>query len=220
MGFSSSKSFDPGDGHDADTELRNALCESMQRLEKRKRGSFGRAPPSEAQQRDDVRVLHEAYQYMQKRFVHTEKREEDEEAYLVRSVDSSAANPWAALRKEAEEEEAKRRKEKEKEERKREKEEEEKKVEEKEEDAEEDDKDKIEEGEEGQKEKEDETKEEEEKRKAVAEEDGEKEEEEKEEEEEEDDDDDDDIPSYVDSSEPDSDLDPELDGNGADVGSD
>ena len=40
----------------------------MTLLERKKKGGFaGRAPPTEQKQRDDVRILHEAYQFLSKR---------------------------------------------------------------------------------------------------------------------------------------------------------
>ena len=57
-------------GHDPKRELSEALCKQMQLLERKKKGGFGgRAPPSEQKQRDDVRILHEAYQFLSKRYV-------------------------------------------------------------------------------------------------------------------------------------------------------
>jgi len=73
LGFSSSRTLDT----DAKMELNNALSRQMELLERKKMRAAhstqvvvsGRGPSIEEKQRDEVRLLHEAYQFLSRKFI-------------------------------------------------------------------------------------------------------------------------------------------------------
>lgn len=79
MGFSSSRTLVQGDGHEPKNELNSALCRRMAELEKKKKGYMGRPPLSEEKQRNDVRILHEAYQFLSRRYLGSGRSTDDED---------------------------------------------------------------------------------------------------------------------------------------------
>jgi hypothetical protein len=66
LGFSSSRSLDPINGNDPKAVLNAALIRRMEDVEKRKRGQVH--VPAEDRPKDDVRILHEAYQFLAKKY--------------------------------------------------------------------------------------------------------------------------------------------------------
>lgn len=100
MGFSSSRVLDPSAGHNPKTELSSALTKRMQEIETRRHQSGKRVgmnrnieksgPGAEQKQRDDARILHEAYQFLSRRYLSSgSSREED--------ADANAISPMAML---------------------------------------------------------------------------------------------------------------------------
>ena len=111
MGFQSSRVLDSYAGHDPRAELSGALCKRMAELDARKNGQPEPADPRRARRRpqpgfasqkaggggdgkkhgDEVRMLHEAYQFLSRRYLVASKGEEDEEA------GSAGISPLAAM---------------------------------------------------------------------------------------------------------------------------
>ena len=54
----------------------------MKMLDRRRQGNIpgARAPPDETQQREDVRRVHEAYQFLSKKYLSRKKKKEDDSA--------------------------------------------------------------------------------------------------------------------------------------------
>ena len=76
MGFSTSRTLDPSGGHDARNELNAALSRRMNELEKKKRLSIQKDKGATADKiRDDVRTLHEAYQFLSRKYIREQARE-------------------------------------------------------------------------------------------------------------------------------------------------
>ena len=87
MGFSTSRTLDPSGGHDARVELNAALSRKMADIEKRKRAANKKDQTKvEDKLRDEIRTLHEAYQFLSRKYMKlAEQRqnvelEEEEEA--------------------------------------------------------------------------------------------------------------------------------------------
>ena len=86
MGFSTSRTLDPSGGHDAKVELNAALSRKMADIEKRKRAATKKEQTKvEDKLRDEIRTLHEAYQFLSKKYIRLQEikrnmEEEDEEA--------------------------------------------------------------------------------------------------------------------------------------------
>ena len=70
MGFSTSRTLDPSGGHDAKVELNAALSRKMADIEKRKRAANKKEQTKvEDKLRDEIRTLHEAYQFLSKKYI-------------------------------------------------------------------------------------------------------------------------------------------------------
>ena len=86
MGFSTSRTLDPSGGHDARVELNAALSRKMADIEKRKRAATKKEMTKvEDKLRDEIRCLHEAYQFLSKKYIRLQEikrnmEEEEEEA--------------------------------------------------------------------------------------------------------------------------------------------
>lgn len=82
MGFSTSRTLDPSGGHDAKVELNAALSRKMADIEKRKRAANKKDQTKvEDKLRDEIRTLHEAYQFLSRKYMRLQemrKQEEDE----------------------------------------------------------------------------------------------------------------------------------------------
>ena len=76
MGFSTSRTLDPSGGHDARSELNAALSRRMNDLEKKKKLASQKDKSIVADKiRDDVRTLHEAYQFLSRKYIRERARE-------------------------------------------------------------------------------------------------------------------------------------------------
>ena len=70
MGFSTSRTLDPSGGHDARVELNAALSRKMADIEKRKRAANKKDQTKvEDKLRDEIRTLHEAYQFLSRKYI-------------------------------------------------------------------------------------------------------------------------------------------------------
>lgn len=70
MGFSTSRTLDPSGGHDARVELNAALSRKMADIEKRKRAANKKDQTKvEDKLRDEIRTLHEAYQFLSRKYM-------------------------------------------------------------------------------------------------------------------------------------------------------
>ncbi len=107
MGFSSSRMLD----HDAKSELNSALSKQMEIIDNpkfkgRRRGAAGRgrggpnAPTIEEQQRDDVRMLHEAYQFLSRKFINNPAKE-GAAPTTPEIGDGQPAQDWWSMKEEA-----------------------------------------------------------------------------------------------------------------------
>ena len=85
MGFSSSRTLDPNGGHDPRKELSEALSRQMALIDRKKNARSQRQNLVTSQvesqlsrQKDDVRMLHEAYQFLSRKYLAPSKVEEEE----------------------------------------------------------------------------------------------------------------------------------------------
>ena len=76
MGFTTSRTLDPSGGHDARGELNAALSRRMAEMEKKKRLANQKEKSHIVDKlRDDVRTLHEAYQFLSRKYILQQQRE-------------------------------------------------------------------------------------------------------------------------------------------------
>ena len=86
MGFSTSRTLDPSGGHDAKVELNAALSRKMADIDKRKRAANKKEQTKiEDKLRDEIRTLHEAYQFLSRKYMRLQElkrnmEEEEEDA--------------------------------------------------------------------------------------------------------------------------------------------
>ena len=69
----------------------------MKMLDKRRLGTFsgGRGPPDETQQREDVRRVHEAYQFLSKKYLaRKKKKEEDADDASMAAMNAMMGGGW------------------------------------------------------------------------------------------------------------------------------
>ena len=69
----------------------------MKVLEKKRLGNFpgARAPPDETQQREDVRRVHEAYQFLSKKYLaRRKKKEEDNDDASMAAMNAMMGGGW------------------------------------------------------------------------------------------------------------------------------
>ena len=80
MGFSTSRTLDPSGGHDAKVELNAALSRKMADIEKRKRQANKKEQTKvEDKLRDEIRTLHEAYQFLSRKYIRLQELRRAEE---------------------------------------------------------------------------------------------------------------------------------------------
>jgi len=88
MGFTSARTLDQSSGNNALTELNSALSKKMESLEKKKKMAIEKGKniperqknPAADKARDDIRTLHEAYQFLAKKYLkHYQRRQRKEE---------------------------------------------------------------------------------------------------------------------------------------------
>ena len=80
MGFSTSRTLDPSGGHDAKVELNAALSRKMADIEKRKRMANKKEQTKvEDKLRDEIRTLHEAYQFLSRKYIRLQELRRAEE---------------------------------------------------------------------------------------------------------------------------------------------
>ena len=77
LGFTTSRTLDPSSGQDARGELNAALSRRMAELEKKKRLANQKEKFQVCDKlRDDVRTLHEAYQFLSRKYILAQQRAE------------------------------------------------------------------------------------------------------------------------------------------------
>lgn len=96
MGFSTSRTLDPSGGHDTRSELNAALSRRMSEMEKRKRANQQKVVADRL--RDEVRTLHEAYQFLSRKYL-KHLRDPDE----VQPDDSGDKQEYQTIREEDDE---------------------------------------------------------------------------------------------------------------------
>ena len=75
LGFTTSRTLDPSSGQDARGELNAALSRRMAELEKKKRMANQKEKFAVCDKlRDDVRTLHEAYQFLSRKYLLAQQR--------------------------------------------------------------------------------------------------------------------------------------------------
>ncbi len=97
MGFSSSRTLDPSMGHDTKSELANAVARQMVTIDRKKRA--GRQLPTHEQKREDVRKVHEAYQFLTKKYQHRMRNHEEDDnacsmSAMIAMMGGEAENAW------------------------------------------------------------------------------------------------------------------------------
>ena len=95
MGFTSARALDQSGGNDAISELNAALSKRMDVFEKKKRIAIEKGKkipgaqknPDADKARDELRTLHEAYQFLSKKYIrHMKKRQEQKLCAKMMSI--------------------------------------------------------------------------------------------------------------------------------------
>ena len=92
LGFTTSRTLDPSSGQDARGELNAALSRRMAELEKKKRMANQKEKFAVCDKlRDDVRTLHEAYQFLSRKYLLAQQRmrQREEEAEVCSDGDDN-----------------------------------------------------------------------------------------------------------------------------------
>ena len=103
MGFTSARALDRSGGHDALSELNAALSKRMEKFERKKRMIIekGKKTPSEQKNpeadkvRDEIRTLHEAYQFLSKKYIgHMKERQKKKKFLNGENEDEDDEDDW------------------------------------------------------------------------------------------------------------------------------